>query len=159
MDSKKPTRSGFSQNGTVCRAFGYRISFDASFSSDLGRSVSGIVAHNPMVEVFAIKQVTHEFVSSAFAAEGLACLEAVRMGTDLGIQRVTIEGDAIYIILKSRSDVRDKSVIRAIIFDIHTQKRLYQEIRFDHVPRDLNYLAHDLAVECFRMERNTTSPK
>lgn len=99
-----------------------KINFDASFWSRSARSALGVVAHNSEGRVLAIKQMLHTHVASAFAAEGLACVQVVRMGIERGFENVIIKGDARSIIKKCKNGCRDKSGIFSLIQDIHRAK-------------------------------------
>lgn len=155
LEFKQITRFVVVESWTPPLDSSVRINFDASYCQDLDRSGSGIVVRSPMGEILATKQTLHRGVASPFAAEGLACLEAVRVGANLGFQTVSIEGDARSIIIKSRSKLRDKSKIAAIIYGSHKQKMFFQSIKFIHIPRTNNNITHNLAAECLRMEKNT----
>lgn len=56
------------------------------------------------------KSVLHRGVASTFAAEALACLQAVQIGVDIGLLVVIIEGDALSIIKKCQLDILEGGV-------------------------------------------------
>ncbi|KAA3481459.1 reverse transcriptase [Gossypium australe] len=57
-------------------------------------------------------------VTSAFAAEALACRRAVRIGMENTWPEVIVEGDSYAVIKKCNSKEQDKSMIGAYISDI-----------------------------------------
>ncbi|MBA0866669.1 hypothetical protein Goshw_023329, partial [Gossypium schwendimanii] len=46
------------------------------------------------------KLVTSECVPSVFATEALACLQTLKLGADLGLRKVVVEGDSLTMIKK-----------------------------------------------------------
>lgn len=103
----------------------------------------------------ATEQTLYNHVASSFATEALACLEAMRIGANLRFQRVSILKDARSIIVKSRSERRDKSEISAIIHRIQEQKKRFQSIDFFHISKEFNVIAHNLALAVLRSNQDT----
>lgn len=56
-----------------------------------------------MGKVLVSKAVLHSNVVLTFAVESLACMEAVRMGFNLGMEVLIIEGDSLIVIKKCKS--------------------------------------------------------
>lgn len=54
-------------------------------------------------------------VASSFAAEALACKEAVKIGLDLGLSKVIVKGDALTIVKKYTNSCPDRSKIGSIL--------------------------------------------
>lgn len=79
--------------------------------------------------------------------EGHACFQALLLGLQLRLPIVIVEGDAMTIIKKCKTDHQDKSEVEAIIRKIQQMKGGFQRIYFKHVPRSANTLAHSLATE------------
>ncbi|KAG8499231.1 hypothetical protein CXB51_005735 [Gossypium anomalum] len=84
LDSWKAPESGF-----------LKINFDAAFDKGKNISCSGVIVKNFKGDVLASKSVIHDNISSGFAAEALACLQAVIVGKELGIKYVIFEGDSL----------------------------------------------------------------
>ncbi|MBA0582377.1 hypothetical protein Gorai_024527, partial [Gossypium raimondii] len=93
------------------------IQFDAAFDISNSRSTLGIVARDQNGEIKVSKSTLHFNVSSPFVAEAYACLEATKLGINMGLDSVTIMGDSKTIINKCRMTIRDKSILGAIIED------------------------------------------
>ncbi|MBA0876893.1 hypothetical protein Goshw_015506 [Gossypium schwendimanii] len=98
------------------------IQFDAAFDINNSRSASGIVARGQNGEVTVSKSTLHSNVSSLFVAKALACFEATKLGIGMGLNSVTIMGDSKTIINKCKTEVKDKSILGAIIDDIQSNK-------------------------------------
>ncbi|KAK8483503.1 hypothetical protein V6N13_035159 [Hibiscus sabdariffa] len=122
-----------------------KINFDASFSSALKSSISGILTRNSCGLIMAACYSHHSGVADAFIAEAFACEKAVSLAIDLGFQSVQIEGDSLSIIKKLQSATLDKSVISPIINDICVLMGSFEEITFSFVNRAGNAAAHELA--------------
>ncbi|MBA0796321.1 hypothetical protein Gohar_007098 [Gossypium harknessii] len=95
-----------------------RINFDLAHNCHQFRSISGLVARNSNGEVLASQATLEKEITSSFAAEACACTRVVRLGIQMGVRRIKIEGDALTIIKKCQSNSVDKSEIRAYIKDI-----------------------------------------
>ncbi|KAA3481359.1 reverse transcriptase [Gossypium australe] len=127
-----------------------KINFDGAYDMKEQFSASGIVARDSEGEVLASKSKIHTNVVSAFAAEALACREAVQLGIDMKQRRMIIERDSLTIIKKCRNDSTDRSQIGSYIYDIRQMKKYFSKIRFDFIPRSVNTLAHMLAKETLK---------
>ncbi|KAA3490359.1 reverse transcriptase [Gossypium australe] len=116
-------------------------------------SASGVVARDNTGSVLVSKSRVHEKVCSAFAAEALACREAIQLGTDMQEKNVIIEGDSLTVIKKCRQDSIDRSQIGSYIFDIHQKKSVFSRLSFDFIPRSGNILAHLIAKDSLKNRR------
>lgn len=59
----------------------------------------------------------HEEVASAFAAEAIACSDAVQFGQEQRVLDIIIEGDFIMVIKKCNKNARDRSLIGTYILE------------------------------------------
>lgn len=89
-------------------------------------------------------------IPDAFAAEALAAVQALDFAADLGHQRIELEGDALGIIRKLRSDRNDRYLVSAYITNAKVLLRSFNSIKLLHVHRDSNKLADLLAEEAVR---------
>lgn len=71
-----------------------KINFNAAFNGQRKESCSGLLVRNEKAEVICSKTVMHENIPSVFATEAMECLQAIRLGLNLGLREVEIEGDA-----------------------------------------------------------------
>ncbi|MBA0819392.1 hypothetical protein Gohar_003672, partial [Gossypium harknessii] len=99
-------------------------------------------------EILALKTVLHSDVASPFAAEAHSGLQAMRLGISMGFNILEIVGDSRTIIKKCQTTDFDRSVIGALIGDIHSKKVYFQEIGFHFIPKIEN--AHILAKEALK---------
>ncbi|MBA0728963.1 hypothetical protein Golax_025990, partial [Gossypium laxum] len=126
--------------------------FDAAFHINNSRPASRIVARGQNGKIRVSKATLHSNVSSPFVAEALACVEATKLGINMGLDLVTIMGDSKTIINKCQTTVKDKSILGAIIDDIQRNKFGFQKIIFRFIQKAENVEAHDLAKEALRKE-------
>ncbi|KAA3462679.1 reverse transcriptase [Gossypium australe] len=110
-----------------------KINFDDAFDKDRHQSASGIVARNSEGKVLVSSTSFHKMVDSAFAAEAIACREAVQIGINMQKEEIFVEGDSLTVIKKCRNSVADKSQIGAYINDIHQMKTIFKKLRFDFI--------------------------
>ena len=81
-------------------------------------------------ELLVSKSTLHNNVSTPFAAEAFACLEALNLGISMGMQWVNIMGDSKTTIKKFQTTA-NKSVIGAIIKDIQNKDCASQRLLFN----------------------------
>ncbi|KAA3474465.1 Ribonuclease H-like superfamily protein [Gossypium australe] len=117
--------------------------------------ISGIVARNDEGGILFSCSEIHKKVTSAFAAEALACRKAVKMGIENMWSDIVVEGFALTVIKKCKNKVQDKSMIEAYISDIHQMIDRQNLTRskhfaFSHIPRSANVLAHTIAKESLK---------
>ncbi|KAH1081692.1 hypothetical protein J1N35_021453 [Gossypium stocksii] len=132
-----------------------KINFDAAFDKKEKKSCSGIIVRKPKGVVTESKEQIHTNISSSFAAEAIACLQAVNIGRELGLTHVIIEGDSLTVIKKIQNQNRDRSEIGPFILDIKERRTLFLECQFQHVKRTENAVAHNLASEGLKMDKHT----
>ncbi|MBA0809130.1 hypothetical protein Gohar_024805, partial [Gossypium harknessii] len=61
---------------------------------------NGLLYHQRDDRSICTKLVTSECVPSVFAAEALVCLQTLKLGADLGLREVVVEGDSLTMIKK-----------------------------------------------------------
>lgn len=74
----------------------------------------------------------------------------MRLAVAQGWIVVEVEGDALAIIKKCKSNIKDFSQVSPQIVDIHQTKCRFQSVEFLHVPKEANHLAHVLATETLK---------
>lgn len=92
-----------------------RINFNAVFGKHRSRFATGLVIKDDKGGVVTSKSLLHDQINSPFATEATACSHAVKLGMELGLLAVEIEGDALTVFRKCQSHVVDKSKIGAFI--------------------------------------------
>nr|KJB71001.1 hypothetical protein B456_011G106400 [Gossypium raimondii] len=126
------------------------IHFDVAYDRLGFRSASGIIARNENREILASQVVTHSNIADPFTVEAYAGLQAIKLGIRLGVNKLSVFGDSKTVIKKCQSLFTDKSVIGAIITDIQSLKKGFQEIEFIFVHKEHNFYAHTIAKESLR---------
>ncbi|MFQ6631507.1 hypothetical protein Gotur_008945 [Gossypium turneri] len=74
----------------------------------------------------------------------------MRLGISMGFNILEIVGDSITIIKKCQTTDFNRSIIGALIRDIHSKKIHFQEIEFHFIPKAENTYAHILAKEALK---------
>ncbi|KAH1096770.1 hypothetical protein J1N35_013691 [Gossypium stocksii] len=127
-----------------------KVNFDAAFDGHRSQSAVGIVARDSVGEVLLSSSEIHSNVSTAFAAEALACRTAVITSSYMKWKTVIIEGDALSILKKCKKKQIDRSLIGAVIHDIQKEVHKFVTISFDYIPRSGNGLADLIATETLK---------
>ncbi|MBA0682531.1 hypothetical protein Goari_024243 [Gossypium aridum] len=94
-------------------------------------------------------------IPNAFAAEALACVQAIQFGAESGYLRVDIEGDAPSILRKLQDDLDNRSKIRAYILNVNRLKRNFIYCKFKYASRIGNNVARTLAKKGLRVGDDT----
>ncbi|KAG8500774.1 hypothetical protein CXB51_002800 [Gossypium anomalum] len=107
------------------------VYFDAAFDSSSSTSATGLVIWDLTENLLAVKSIIHNNIPSPFVAEAHACLEGLKLGISLGLQSIKIMGDSKTVIKKCQANLPDKSVLGAIINDIHNKKGVFKRLFFN----------------------------
>lgn len=89
-------------------------------------------------------------MASTLAAKALACTEAIKLGFDLRIMKVVIEGDVMSVIKICKSKHIDKLEIGAYICNIQGNLNQFQDIDFLHINRSGNKLINIISTKSLR---------
>lgn len=92
-----------------------KVNFDAAFCKNGFNSCSGILTRDNEGNAMASKYTCHSRIPSPFAAEAIACLDALMLCRDLGFPKLEIEGDSLTVIRKASSSDNDRSDIARIL--------------------------------------------
>ncbi|MBA0841184.1 hypothetical protein Goarm_003690, partial [Gossypium armourianum] len=95
-----------------------KINFDGAFDKQNSRSRIGIVCRDLSGKILNCRVMVNNRVPTPFVVEALSCLQAMKAGLNLGFRRVVVEGDALNIIKKVKSNDKDKSILSQYISDI-----------------------------------------
>ncbi|KAG8472055.1 hypothetical protein CXB51_036938 [Gossypium anomalum] len=116
------------------------------------KSASGIIARNKYGYVMASCTYPGENIADPTTAEARACLQEVTMTEKMGFQDVDVEGDALTIIRKITLESEDRSFIRGYIQEIKRKSTRFRSIKFNHIQREANKVAHGLAKEGWKYD-------
>ncbi|KAA3463501.1 reverse transcriptase [Gossypium australe] len=128
-----PVRSTHATRWKAPRETCMRINFDAAFNKQNREACSRLVVRNGRAEVICSKAIVNKNIPSTFAAEALACYQAIDLGVQLGLREVEIEGDSRTVIQKIQEKTEDRSKISA----------------------EANMVAHLIATEGIKKGENT----
>lgn len=130
-----------------------RVNFGAGFYRDLNASSSGAVIRNHMGMLMGSACFWREHIPSIVAAEALASLLAIQFACDLRFRQVEVEGDCAVVISKLNKTGLDHSEICAYISDAKTLAVSFEKIKFQHIKRGGNRVAHLLGREGYLPKR------
>ncbi|KAK5833255.1 hypothetical protein PVK06_017075 [Gossypium arboreum] len=89
-----------------------------TFTESKGKKILfSVVIRDENGRVIGSRTILHENISSVFTAEAMACLQAIRLGINLRLSMVKIEGDAQSVIRKLLTEEENRSEIEAYIED------------------------------------------
>ncbi|MBA0696511.1 hypothetical protein Goari_003058, partial [Gossypium aridum] len=94
-------------------------------------------------------------VPTPFAVEALVCLQAMKVGIDLGFRWVVMEVDTLSIIKKVKSNDKEKPVLSQYISDIKVLRKNYHRCWFRQTCRNGKKIAHVVAREAVKINENT----
>ncbi|XP_052485099.1 uncharacterized protein LOC128040401 [Gossypium raimondii] len=132
-----------------------KINFDAAFNRQRNESCSGLVVRNERAEVICSRTIMHVNILSAFAAEVMACLQALNLGLHLGLREIKIEGDSHSVIRKLQAEEEDRSEIEAYIKDSKQLSLGFGSCAFRFIHRESNKVAHIIATEGIKKSETT----
>ncbi|MBA0833608.1 hypothetical protein Goarm_006039 [Gossypium armourianum] len=80
----------------------------------------------------------------------------MQLGISMGFSILEIMGDSRTVIKKCQTTDFDRSIIGALIRDIHSKKIHFQEIGFHFIPKAENTYAHILTKEALQKGKGHT---
>ncbi|KAL4302067.1 hypothetical protein GQ457_10G012170 [Hibiscus cannabinus] len=122
-----------------------KVNFDAAFVSATSSSFSGIIFRDSAGVVLAAGCFSHHNVLNTFAAEALACYQALVLAHDLSYMRIVLEGVSLSVIKKFRHFSEDRSFIGMLIKAIKRKIRSFDSTTVLFYPRACNKPAHYIA--------------
>ncbi|XP_052486336.1 uncharacterized protein LOC128041067 [Gossypium raimondii] len=150
LEKRDLNRTGEKKRWSFLQESFIKINFDGAYDRSKNQSGVGIVARDSEGTILFSCSEIHSNISSAFAAEAIACRKAVQMGIRKGWQLLILEGDSLAIVKKCKSKSQDRSMVGVYIYDIQQEIYGLDSIRFQHTPRSANGLAHIIATETLR---------
>ncbi|MBA0728042.1 hypothetical protein Golax_000977, partial [Gossypium laxum] len=87
-----------------------KANFDGAYDGRLCQSASRIVVRNSEGDVLLSSSKIHQEVTSAFAADALACLKAVQIRTNMQWQEIIIESNSLAYTLATESLKKEEDI-------------------------------------------------
>ncbi|XP_026410610.1 uncharacterized protein LOC113305828 [Papaver somniferum] len=135
-------------------ASGYvKINADAAFIPNNG--AAGVVArdHNGNFRGCASSKL---IATSPLLSEAMDCNLGMQLGNRLNFHKLVIEGDGANFTAAVLGDTRDIPwSIRSEILKTKDAVNLFDDVKFQHVPKNVNFLAHSLCQ--YGMHNNVNS--
>ncbi|XP_026396063.1 uncharacterized protein LOC113290696 [Papaver somniferum] len=119
-----------------------KINVDADFIPNNG--AAGAVARDQNGNFLGCTSTTF-MVTSSLLAEAMACNLGIQLGLRFNFSKIEIEGDAANVTEAVLGEVRNIPwSIRSKILKIKDVVHSFEDVKFQHVPKDVNFLAHSL---------------
>lgn len=130
------------------------VNFDVVFYNNMQASSVGVVVRNHLGLLMGAACYWHENVPSIVVTEALATLKVVRFARDLGFNSIEVEGDLSIVIAKLHNSVVDRSEVSSYIWDVKQLALMFEHVKFQHIERGGNKVAHLLAWDGFLQKRD-----
>ncbi|MBA0785206.1 hypothetical protein Gotri_027163 [Gossypium trilobum] len=75
-----------------------KINFDGAYNKQMKQLGRCIIYRNLKAENLGAKMIFNDRVLIPFAAEAIACLQAIHAGLEMRVRQIVIEGDALSVI-------------------------------------------------------------
>lgn len=105
------------------------------------------MVRNKEARIICSKTVMNTNIPSVFAAEAVACVQALNLGVQLGLREVEVEGDSQSVIRKLQKKMNDSSEISVYINEALKLSLSFSLCVFLFTNREANKVAHFLASE------------
>lgn len=125
------------------------VNFDASFFVDLQAAGVGVVIRNTVRLLLGSTCFWHPWLSSPLVIEAMAYVQALKFTRDLGFRSIEVERDSTSLVSKLHVPDIDRSVISPLVWEVKQLPLAFTRIRFQHIRREGNTVAHLLAKEGF----------
>lgn len=130
------------------------MNFDASFKMDTKFAGTGVIARYGNGRIMGACEIVNKGVSFPFAAEALACVQALSFARDMGFQNVILEGDSRTVINKIQHEGLDRSTISPYVSDEKALMNQVLEVKPKHTHRQCNKIAHLLAGDALHRDQD-----
>jgi ribonuclease HI len=122
-----------------------KLNVDGAFMVQTKQAGAGTILHRSDGSVvFSACRVLWR-CSSALEAELMACLEGIRLATDMGHQQIVVETDCQELVLIATNEERNGSPLGHLIEDLRLLLASAHIVGFNKIPRVCNIASHELA--------------
>ena len=123
----------------------FKINFDGAVFKDEDNAGIGVVVRDSRGMVMASLSQNISLPHSVVNLETLAACRAFELSLELGLNKAILEGDLLIVMNALRDFSPSVASYGLLICDAHFLANLFTSISFQHVGRDGNYVAHNLA--------------
>lgn len=122
-----------------------KVNVDAALDRKDGRMGFGIILRDHEGKVLVAKSIAWVGSLDSLAAEAMAAYFGVIVGHEQGVQHLILEGDAKQKTNAIQDECKNHSLIGHLIDDVKTGLNVYSKWKVEHVHREANKVAHNLA--------------
>ncbi|KAE8661043.1 hypothetical protein F3Y22_tig00116939pilonHSYRG00032 [Hibiscus syriacus] len=119
----------------------------STFEAEEADAILGIVIHDTGGLILGASRQRLGRVTSAFAAEARAAVQALQFAADLGFSDIILEGDSRTVMQKLALDTLDLSEISTLVWEVRRRAESLHACRFLFTPRSGNKAAQCLALD------------
>ena len=122
----------------------FKANFDATISQDVGRAGLGVILSDSQGLAMVSLAQNIQLASSVAEMEALAATRALELAAELGFDRVIFEGDSTSVITSLTDQVSNLALFGLLIKEAQDLALRLNHVKFQHVGRDGNSVAHNL---------------
>ena len=123
----------------------FKLNFDAAVFNSLNLAGIGVIARDWRGAVIGVLPMPIPLTQSVNEVETIACRKAIQFAKELGLQKITFEGDSSVVINALSQGLGCFSSYGNVIDDILVLAADFQFCEFSHVKRLCNVVANVLA--------------
>ena len=123
-----------------------KINFDGANFSETNTSGICVVVHDSAGNVRASMSQQLSQAYSAEEIESVAACKALQFASDLGIRVAVLGGDSQILMRRLGENVEVLSYSGSSLNDVHRFSNFHNQLRYSHVKREGNKIAHSLAT-------------
>ena len=123
----------------------YKANFDAATFKEDERTGIGVILRNNKGLVMASASQNIQLMTSMVEMEAMAAIRAIELSSELGFDRVIFEGDCETVVRALTDSSQPFATYGLLIQDAQTLANRFNGVRFQHVGREGNKVAHNLA--------------
>jgi hypothetical protein len=146
--SRKTKNNGICRHGWVKPKEDYvKLNVDDSFDADKRSGASGMILGDAHGFFIAGGNCTITFVEDAATADAMVLRDGLIMVEALGCSKLVINSDCVEVIDVMKNGGHTQGPAAAIYEDFFFLCREFNDVIFEHCPRESNFAAHVLARE------------
>jgi ribonuclease HI len=127
-----------------------KLNLDAGFIDETGRASTGVIIRDVHGKVLLSAWRSLYHIASVVEAEALACLEGLCLARQWISLPLCVETDCKQLVQALEKEDQDRSSWAGLIKELKGAIQLLPEVRLNHVRREQNQAAHNLAQLALR---------
>ncbi|XP_042958071.1 uncharacterized protein LOC122293596 [Carya illinoinensis] len=125
----------------------YKINWDSSVNKQKYQVGVGVIVRDCKGHVMATMRHNKQMYPDPLLAESYGALQAAKLGVDLGLRQIILEGDSLQVINTLHEDRDGLSSALMFLYETKVLLKQFAKWEISHVRRNGNVLAHVLAKD------------